>query len=102
MKTSTKLRKARALIETGWCKGAFARTKSGRATKSRDSKAARWCAMGACRRVGLDTFSLSRALSLVDAGGGLAAFNDSQTNKRPVLKLFNDAIELAEASEARC
>lgn len=98
------LKKAKALIQQGWCQGAYARSSSGLEVFS-DKDAVSYCVSGAIRSVvrhtEYDKFLLERALNLalplLDRKRGLVNWNDSSVRtKEQVLCLFDKAIKLLE------
>ena len=91
--TVEKLKKARGLIAKGWCQGVWAKTKGGRNVSPHDSRAVRFCALGACRRSSTRSSYFHTLSALVPDGGALAAFNDKKDTKRSdVIALFDWAI----------
>lgn len=89
------LRKARALIDIGWTKGASARNKRHESTSCLAPNAICWCIGGAIDRAAaeldVDSFEAYNALGMdLDA---IIAFNDSQPSKKPILALFDRALE---------
>jgi len=103
------LREARALLSDRkhWTHHAYARDARSVAVEPRDSRAARWCAMGALERVRPATDSavitlaahmLARAVSgrQTGAAGTVMAVNDMR-GYRFVLAMYDEAIRLAEA-----
>jgi hypothetical protein len=98
-----KLREARALIERGWCKEAYARGTSGRKVNSQGRSAVCFCAVGAINRVGKYgwDFSPERDLLKRVVGYDPIDWNDApERTQAEVLAAFDKAIELAEASDA--
>lgn len=93
-----RLRKARALIADPdrWAQGNFAFDAEGTPVSSYSDNAVRWCAAGACSRVGADAGYLFRALPYT-ANNNLGVYNDNRAH-RTILRLFDRAIELAELS----
>lgn len=99
MKPSTILKRAKKLVERGWCKGALARDADGKRVHPFDKSARHWCAEGAlqraaeddCRGRGVALCYLDRAAGGCDVGW----FNDRQRTRRPVLAAFDRAVELA-------
>ena len=99
MKPSTILKKARKLIERGWCLNASARTKTGKVCNIFSKRAVQWCAYGAVsavsskhtHRPAIDM--LDKAVARTDCG--IIAFNDRQASSKPVLRAFDRAIALA-------
>lgn len=99
MKPSTVLKKARKLIERGWCKGPSAMNAAGEAVSPDSRSACRWCIYGALVRVGksaavdgyVDDY-LTRAIGT----NTWFEFNETRRSKRPVLRAFDRAIKLAE------
>ncbi len=84
MKPSLVLRKAAALVEKGWCKGAYARDSAGRSIDldeyPDDPDARRFCALGALMRTS-GRVGTYKALIHVDkavdlTNGGLVYVND--------------------------
>lgn len=94
-----KLDEARALIEKGWTRGAVARDARGREVDVDDPRACRFCALGAVFVVG---FSSARGtpLSKVIGTPWVAAWNDAQKSKRPVIEAFKRAAELARQEQS--
>lgn len=87
MKPSTVLKKARKLIERGWC----------RYTKSRRFRVdgpMHYCAIGAIEKAGGNTEH--RDILRQAIGSGIVRFNDSDGRKKAdVLRAFDRAIKLA-------
>ena len=104
--TAKILKKARALIAKGWCRGAYAKTKTGRRTSRLDKDACRFCSLGAIHRAIGPRGKAGQFERATDALLGvigdkaIPSWNDSQTNKRPVLRAFDRAIAAAEKSDA--
>ena len=96
MTTADKLREARDLISDPerWCQECYARDKNGAPVLYESLAAVRWCALGACEKVGADVRILWRAAERMK-GFDPADINDS-TNHPTVMKMFDLAIELAE------
>ena len=86
------LKAIRALIGKGWCRGAFARTISGRACSYDSPKAARFCLAGAMLRVNAPKKVRTLLMKATNPAGigfdGLAGFNDRST-KAKVLALLD-------------
>jgi hypothetical protein len=99
MKPSTVLKKARKLIEAHWTRGTYARAANGRRVRAISPVACQFCALGAIRnacRSDNDDSEAAEFLREAIGGGLIHEFNDAQTNKRPVLALYDRAIKLAE------
>lgn len=101
MKPSTVLKKARKLIERGWCRGDYAKTKEGRPIPVMHEAAYRFCSLGAIQRVAgatycNDTDAAVEYLRRSCDEAWVHKFNDAQNSKRPVLALYGRAIKLAE------
>lgn len=114
------LRHARGLIEEGWAREAFARTKNGRPCDVEDPKAARFCLWGALHRTEVDLPLASgrvkdRAVEHLRTGikrtgiqlypslqgpVSLISFNDNRSRKEPVLRAFDFAIDEALLEES--
>lgn len=91
------LKKARKLIDKGWTKGAFARTKSGKECFSQSPNAVKFCLLGAVSSVFLDSSGYDHAKkalarTLPNSELGIAQFNDNCKNKQQVLDLIDRAI----------
>lgn len=96
MKPSTILKKARKLVERGWCRGVAAIDKSGAGVPPRSKSACRWCVSGAIQVYDRDEgFTICLDFLARAVGSNIICFNDEQTNKRPVLRAFDRAIKLA-------
>lgn len=113
MTIAQQLQAAKKLIEKGWCKEAFARTKNGKACGIFSKNATNFCMKGALLRVNgdrphKDSYEdvmymencLLRAMQDPMATANnfqyIPLFNDGST-KRKVLRAFDKAIELANA-----
>lgn len=83
-----KLIKARKLIRKGWSRKAFARDKYRHSADIFDKRAVKFCAVGACMKVGVSSNNIQKILDNLD----VVEFNDSQTSSAPVLALFDKAI----------
>lgn len=96
MKPSTILKRARKLIEKGWCRGVAAVTKSGTPVLPRSKHACRWCVSGAIQVYDRDD-GFNACINYLSSavGSNIICFNDEQTNKKPVLRAFDRAIALA-------
>jgi hypothetical protein len=99
------LKRARALVESGWTQGAAARNARGHAVPSASPAAKKFCAEGSINRARLDGhyshFDYEAASGCLDAVNyrqyqqDTISFNDSKTTtKRMVLAAFDAAIEL--------
>lgn len=110
MKTSTVLKKAKALLETkGWTKGHLAEDKDGVPTHSLSTRATCFCAIGAIERAcGREPFNALAVGPAIDALTDVlpssyaepADYNDApRRTKAQVLALFDRAIKLAEELE---
>lgn len=100
MTTADKLRAAKALIEdpAHWCQGHYALNADGADISAGDPRAVKWCAIGACNHLGMTdktTDYLYRS-----SGSPVTLINDLEGHAA-VLALFDRAIELAFAEEAR-
>lgn len=97
----TVLKRARTLIETGWCRKHCAVTKSGADCYPTDPRAARFCATGAPQAIKSAPGVLSKALAALDRAAringyhGTITLNDTSKSKKRVLNLYDDAIKLA-------
>ncbi len=99
------LKAARAKVEAGWTQRAAARDAAGQAVGWSEPKACSYCSMGALWLV--SDGSADRAelwliwvLQRRNAGHSVISFNDDRNRtKDDVLKLFDDAIELAKGAE---
>lgn len=93
------LKKARALIDIGWTKGTYARNQRHEPTAECSRAAICWCVYGALIRASSELHvPLSPAIDILykhlePEYGGLADFNDAQPSKKPVLALFDRALE---------
>lgn len=93
------LRKARALIDIGWTKGTYARNQRHEPTDECGPSAICWCVYGALIRASSELKApLSSSIDILwkhldPEYGGLAAFNDAQPSKKPVLALFDRTLE---------
>lgn len=91
------LQKIRDQIAIGWCVGAFARDKNGRAVSTSSHTAKSWCLVGAAELHGLydydDTVLLfiRERLPHLD----LSEWNDQQPNQETVLVKLDKIIEEA-------
>lgn len=100
--TADILRKAKALVEKGWCRGCYAKAANGARRGRWDDDATKFCMLGALfRAVGPDSyagFELVADILLRQTGGfRLDTFNDQQRNKRPILAAFDRAIAAEKA-----
>jgi hypothetical protein len=102
--TAEILRKARALVEKGWCRNEYARDSRNQPTWALSKDAVKFCAAGAMTAA---AGSVERAFAARAAFSGaipqyltLQDFNDRSSNKRPVLRAFDRAIAAAEKSDA--
>lgn len=105
MKTSTHLRKARALVNKGWCKG--------RAKMINNKGMQCYCSVGALAEVNDDNYSdaweyLNKQIKNYDPSKdmpknhGVVVFNDHpKTTKKDVLAVFDLAIKKAVEDEAQ-
>lgn len=107
-KVSAKLKKARALVNKGWCKGKL---------QTQTDTGYSYCAIGALLEVtktdkDLDTFYVSakkylgKAFNLIDhpyfTGHTIEGYNDHpKTTKRDILDLYDVAIKLAQKDEVK-
>ena len=98
------LKNARDVIESGWCRGAYAKNKYGDSCDPLAGTAVEFCAAGALQRVGdpvdTDTYLAAYdALAVAARAQGpypITQFNDKiARNKEDILKLFDDAIAAA-------
>ena len=96
--TADKLREAKALIEDPerWCQNHYALDADGNSVRMLGQKAVRWCAIGACVRVGLDMDVL---YDIVLPDKPLSEINDDDGHAA-VMALFDRAIELAASEES--
>jgi hypothetical protein len=113
MRVSEVLRKAKALVERGWCQAADALNRAGDNCECSAEDAVPWCAYGAIRRVHENTGEADRSvLALVAAIPGvgedfplervtsLTRWNDTPgRTKGEVLALFTQTIRRAEVAE---
>jgi len=96
MKPSTVLKKARKLIERGWCKGPYATDKDGNEVDQYSRKAVNFCAAGASDRVcGKDDDLKDECFSRLCAANAIS-FTHQRINKATILKRVDRAIALAE------
>ena len=94
--------RAAKLIDRGWCRGAYAKTATGRSCSGLSRHAARWCVRGAiwaaADRMGQDrrpAFAVVERLVPTE----LVYWNDTiAKNKRQVAALLRRAAESAEAT----
>ena len=99
------LKAARAKVEAGWTQRAAARDASGQSVGWTEAKACSYCAMGALWAATEGSAHsaelwLIRVLQSRNAGHSVISFNDDRNRtKDDVLKLFDDAIELAKGAE---
>lgn len=100
------LKKARALLEKGWCQGHYAIGESGREVDAMSKSARCFCIDGALIRAnGTDSEYIATA-AIVRAALGKAAFSPIGWNDAPgrtqseVLDLMDRAIALASEKEA--
>ena len=97
MTTSQTLIKARDLLQQGWCRGGFIKVSKGKE---------RFCIAGAIYRAQPFQRAGDKCLHMVCAAGGIerhliAQFNDAPGRKKSeILKLMDDAIELAKREES--
>lgn len=92
MTTLQVLRKARALIAKGWCRYEFRKVIAGRR---------HYCSLGAIRdacgkNLQLRNDSVNAVLDVVNPELTMTEWNDSQHDKRPVLRAFDKAIRKLE------
>lgn len=96
MKTLDVLKAAKQLISTPerWTAGSYARDKSGVPVLSVSTKAACWCAIGACAAVEPDVLTGAfEALKSVVPGNSISKFNDHpSTTHADVMAAFDRAI----------
>ena len=98
MTTSQTLIKARDLLQQGWCQGALFKQSKGKT---------RYCIVGAIHDVNQSHLMIRRCLRMVREAAGIeewdvAAFNDAPGRKKSeILKLMDDAIELAKQEESK-
>jgi hypothetical protein len=99
MKPSTILKRAKKLIERGWCKHTFATDADGKHVNPLGESARHWCVEGALLRIVNDDGALWDAafhyLGRSTGGRGVAEFNDQQETSASVLEVFDRAIKLA-------
>ena len=104
---AAKLREAARLIQKGWCKGTYAKGKSGRDVLPDSPRATEFCAVGAIRRVAPHTYpEVHRALRLYlrewVGAGGVTFWNDApERTKTQVVRAFRDAAKAVEAGEVK-
>ena len=90
-----KLDEARALIEKGWCKSAYARTADNRPCSAKSDYAVRWCAVGAIARID-DYGGLYGCVAKVVGIDNLSGWNDAhERTQAEVIDAFKRAAELA-------
>lgn len=98
------LRRARALIESGWTQKEYARGKSGRGVNELGNAPVCFCALGAIRRVTRrewDNTEEAKALRAAILGRDIIDWNDApRRTQADVLAAFDKAIELAEQVSA--
>ena len=99
------LRAAKAKIEdpAHWCQGEYAKDALGQRASEYSDEACAWCAMGAFHTIdngsSYDAFrSLAKAANEIHQGWGIPNVNDN-TDHATVMRMFDRAIELAEASQ---
>lgn len=102
--TTELLRRARALVARGWCRGALARNRFGFRVSPYSRRAVSWCASGALNAAAMTDSRQSYFLAvcrLKDAipDEGIVAFNDRQKTVEPVLAAFDRAIAAGEVSD---
>lgn len=104
--TIKRLKGVRALLERGWCQGAYARDTDGATCPAGSERAVRFCLSGACLRVYLNTLPRmdikNHLVETVQELGApnLPAFNDNHTQAE-VLALVDKTIERVEAANGR-
>lgn len=112
MKVIQRLKRAKELLEKGWCQGHLARTKGGVLTDVYGPEAEAFCLLGACMRaeweadttgtawVGVDELL---AYETEDRGyADLASYNDRpERTKEDVLALVANAIQKAEEANKK-
>ena len=92
------LQAGRDRIEQGWCKGAFARGKTGREVEMAGRAAVAWCVLGATYGDFPAWDQLAKAAEV--SVNQLARWNDAPTRtQQDVVDLYDRAIELAEKDE---
>ncbi len=97
------LKKARKLILKGWTRQTFARDKRGKAVPYDSKKACKFCASGAINRFAKltefykATAAVEEFIPVKGLYRSLPLFNDAQSSKWPVVKLFDAAIAKLEA-----
>lgn len=108
MSTLDVLIAARAKIDRGWCKGAWAQDSMGRACGATSQRAQSWCLLGAVLAAEghggnwLETHTPPALFALQDAnpvGGPWPLWNDAQESVRPILALLNHAIAAERAKQ---
>src|SRR5690242_5528467 len=97
------LTRAANILAKGWTQGYYAKSESGHCIESNDSRAVRFCAVGALQRASLelgvgqdavdDIAKELRNFGRVNNGvGGLVSWNDAKGRKKSeVIRLFRDA-----------
>jgi hypothetical protein len=101
--TANDLRAARALIQRGWCKGAFARDETGIPVAPNEHHAVQWCSRGAIAAATIRREA--EHVAAVDAlkmqvGFAIAVWNDArERTQAEVLAAFDRAIQAEEAAE---
>ena len=91
-----KLRAARALIEDPkrWCQCNYAISRLGNSVKPTSKRAVKWCAVGACIKIGASTDLLRDVAICRD----IVSTNDCNGHGE-VMAMFDRAIQLAEEQE---
>lgn len=97
------LKRARAKIVQGWCRGCYAVDSHGCSVLPQGSAACRWCAVGAIQAAanGDDDMAWVAQAAVADCLStgdmSITRFNDTQVTSEPVLDLFDRAIERLES-----
>jgi hypothetical protein len=102
MKTSTILKKARALVAKGWCQQNWAEDRKGVCSTDDGHTAVRWCAWGALYTISHNgpCTEAGHWLSAMVPPGGVIPFNDASGRTRAdVLDVYDAAIFMAQRHE---
>ena len=108
-KTLEALKQARSLLAAGWCQRTQARNREGAPVRVESHEAVSFCAMGALRRAikgatpaeNWSTFNKSYDLLdnvACEVSSGITHYNDTASDVREVLDLYDRAIAKAEAA----
>lgn len=100
MKPSTVLKRARKLVEKGWCKGPYATDKNGNEVDKYSKQAVCFCPAGASDRIcGTNADLANDCFTRLDEAGAIS-YSDSRFSKATLLKRIDIAIARA-AREGR-